>query len=180
MKQIPVNVMKLHPDAAVPAYARPGDAGFDLVAVEDTIIQPGETKLVRTGLAVALPTGYELQVRPRSGISLKTKLRVSNAPGTVDSGYRGEICVLIDNIATPQYSLEEGQLQIVRTREVTTLQNQREAIDTACASGSYLIRKGDRIAQGVIAEVPQASFELVQELDETVRGAGGFGSSGTN
>lgn len=80
----PVKIKQLHADAVIPKYARAFDAGFDLVAVEDVIILPGETAKIPTGLAFALPDGYELQVRPRSGISAKSKLRISNAPGTVD------------------------------------------------------------------------------------------------
>lgn len=169
---IPVKVKRLHPDAVIPKYARELDAGFDLVAIEDVIIRPGETAKVRTGLALALPQGYELQIRPRSGISERTKLRVSNAPGTVDAGYRGEVCVLIDN---------NEQLSAHHTADlklVTGWTMLGERGDTMYPFGTYLIRKGDRIAQGVLAEVPRAVFEEVDELDETERGAGGFGSTG--
>ncbi|MBM7592213.1 dUTP diphosphatase [Brevibacillus fulvus] len=169
MKQIPVKVKKLHPDAVIPQYAKPGDAGFDLVAIEDVIIAPGETVKVPTGLAFAIPEGYELQVRPRSGISAKTKLRVSNAPGTIDSSYRGEVCVLIDNVAPIPYR----HLTCVRRIDGAV-----HSVDIKRPEGSYIIRKGDRIAQGVICEVPVAQFEEVDGLDETERGIGGFGSSG--
>jgi len=168
--KLEVKVKKVHPDAVIPQYARPGDAGFDLVAVEDVIIWPGGTTKVPTGLAFAIPPGYELQIRPRSGISAKTKLRISNAPGTVDAGYRGEVCVLVNNIST--------------VPSVTDEWTQTRAIDgeyiygTKAPEGTYLIRKGDRIAQGVIAPVYQAQFEVVDELDETERGTGGFGSTG--
>lgn len=151
-----VKIKRLHPDAIIPQYARPGDAGFDLVAVEDVIIEPGETKIVPTGLAFELPAGYELQVRPRSGISLKTKLRVQL--GTVDAGYRGEVGVIVDNISRKnkqfRWRLDSGK------------------------EGSYRVRKGDRIAQGIIAPVQQAQFTVVDELGESERGEGGFGSSG--
>lgn len=164
-----VKIKKLHEDAVIPQYAREMDAGFDLVAVEDTLIAPGASAKIPTGLAFALPEGYELQVRPRSGIGAKTKLRLSNAPGTVDAGYRGEVCVLIDNIRTA--SGERGY---------TCLDAGEKSVEVEVEvdKHSYLIRKGDRIAQGVVAQVPLAVFEVVDELDETERGSGGFGSSG--
>ncbi|MDC0759767.1 deoxyuridine 5'-triphosphate nucleotidohydrolase [Brevibacillus sp. AG] len=164
-----VKIKKLHQDAVIPAYARAMDAGFDLVAVEDTLIAPGQSAKVPTGLAFALPEGFELQVRPRSGISAKTKLRLSNAPGTVDAGYRGEVCVLIDNIRIA--SGKSGKVCLGASENEVTVEQEVDA-------HSYLIKKGDRIAQGVIAIVPVAQFEVVDELDETERGAGGFGSSG--
>lgn len=164
-----VKIKRLHPDAVIPRYARAFDAGFDLVAVEDVLILPGETAKIPTGLAFALPDGYELQVRPRSGISAKSKLRISNSPGTVDAGYRGEVCVLMDNIR--QAAGETGTICLdVSDKPVESAQ----PVDRH----AYLIRKGDRIAQGVLAIVPIADFEEVDELDETERGAGGFGSSG--
>ncbi len=164
-----VKIKKLHPDAVIPQYARAMDAGFDLVAVEDVIVAPGQSAKVPTGLAFALPEGFELQVRPRSGISAKTKLRLSNAPGTVDAGYRGEVCILVDNIRIP--SVERKNACLDAAEKETEVAQQ---IDP----NSYLIKKGDRLAQGVIAIVPIAQFEIVEELDETERGAGGFGSSG--
>ncbi|PGY99999.1 dUTP diphosphatase [Bacillus thuringiensis] len=135
-------------DVELPKYAKPGDSGFDLVAAEDTIIWPGETKVVQTGLAFEIPPGYELQVRPRSGMTRNTKLRV--VLGTVDSGYRGEVGVLVDNIESIKGKLMSSQL----------------------------IEKGTRIAQGVIAPVVTAHFEEVDELSESDRGTGGFGSTG--
>jgi dUTP pyrophosphatase len=159
-----VKIRKLHEDARIPQYATEGSAGFDLVACEDVIIAPGETKLVRTGLAFEIPSGYELQIRPRSGISLKTKLRVANSPGTVDADFRGEVAVIIDNISKPHprfFLRHPSQWNITANRE-----------------GTYIIRKGDRIAQGVIAPVYRAAFEEVSELSETERGAGGLGSTG--
>lgn len=164
-----VKIKKLHEDAVIPQYARAMDAGFDLVAVEDALIAPGQSAKVPTGLAFALPEGFELQVRPRSGISAKTKLRLSNAPGTVDAGYRGEVCVLIDNLRFP--SGERGT-------ECLDASEKTVSIEQEVDKNSYLIKKGDRIAQGVIAMVPLAQFDVVDELDETDRGTGGFGSSG--
>jgi dUTP pyrophosphatase len=141
-----LKIKKLNEEAQIPKYATPGAAGFDLSAIETIGIGPGETKLVKTGLAVAVPIGYELQVRPRSGTSLKTGLRVANAPGTVDSDYRGEVCVIMNNTGNEH----------------------------------YYIAKGDRIAQGVICPVFQVEFEETDTLDDTARGAGGFGSTGRN
>ncbi|MDA1582013.1 dUTP diphosphatase [Bacillus cereus group sp. TH228LC] len=135
-------------DVELPRYAKPGDAGFDLVAAEDTIIWPGETKVVQTGLAFEIPPGYELQVRPRSGITRNTKLRV--VLGTVDSGYRGEVGVLVDNTEIPK---------------TTNMQ-------------AHVIEKGTRIAQGVIAPVITAHFEEVDELSDSERGTNGYGSTG--
>jgi dUTP pyrophosphatase len=167
----PVKIKRLHPDAVIPRYARELDAGFDLVAMEDALILPGESAKIPTGLAFALPEGYELQVRPRSGISAKTKLRLSNAPGTIDAGYRGEVCVLVDNIRVP--SGQWGHVCFDVSEQPVTVEQEVDR-------HSYLIKKGDRIAQGVLAMVPLAVFEEVEELDETERGAGGFGSSGVN
>ncbi|PER24623.1 dUTP diphosphatase [Bacillus cereus] len=136
-------------DVELPKYAKSGDSGFDLVAAEDTIIWPGETKVVPTGLAFEIPPGYELQVRPRSGMTRNTKLRV--VLGTVDSGYRGEVGVLVDNTERP-----------------ISLNMQ-----------AHVIEKGTRIAQGVIAPVETANFVEVDELSVSERGVGGFGSTGT-
>lgn len=135
-------------DVELPRYAKPGDSGFDLVAAEDTVIWPGETKVVPTGLSFEIPPGYELQVRPRSGMTRNTKLRV--VLGTVDSGYRGEVGVLVDNIEIPK---------------VVNMQ-------------AHVIERGTRIAQGVIAPVVTAHFEEVDELSVSERGVGGFGSTG--
>lgn len=148
-----IRIKKLHPDAVVPKYATNGSSGFDLVALEDVTIQPGQTKLIKTGLAVDVGPGYEMQVRPRSGLSLKTNLRVANSPGTVDADYRGEVCVIMENTINV-LNYPSG------------------------SNGVAIIKKGDRIAQGVICPVMQADIEVVEYLDETDRGAGGFGSTG--
>lgn len=163
-----IRIKKLNPDAIIPKYATSGASGFDLVASEDVNIYPGETKLVKTGLAVDVGPGYELQVRPRSGLSLKTPLRVANAPGTVDSDYRGEVCVIMTNIDTPSLRVDtdfEG--------------NVRDVYHGILSDGiPHRIFKGDRIAQGVVCVVEQAEIEVVESLDDTDRGAGGFGSTG--
>lgn len=157
-----VQIKKLHPDAVVPKYQTKGASGFDFHALEDAVINPGETKLVRTGIAAAVQEGFELQVRPRSGLSLKTPLRVANSPGTVDSDYRGEVCIILTNSAGGKAT--HGPYTDGR-------QNSEYAI---------YIKKGDRIAQGVICPVVQAELEEVYELDETIRGTGGYGSTGSN
>lgn len=140
-----IHVNLLHPDAILPQYAHgPGeDAGLDLHAVEDAVLEPGVPALVPTGLAIELPSGYEAQIRPRSGLALRHAITLPNAPATIDPGYRGEIRVILLNLGRAPYQ----------------------------------VRKGDRIAQMVIARYE--SIEWVEaELSETQRGAGGFGSSG--
>lgn len=144
---VPVRIKKLHPEAVIPKYQTEGASGFDLHALEDTVVMSGEAKLIKTGLAFQVPHGTELQVRPRSGLSLKSPLRVANSPGTVDSDFTGEVCIIIEN--TSKYENEP-----------------------------YFIKKGDRIAQGVICPVYQANFIEVEELNETTRGQKGYGSTG--
>ena len=170
MNAINVKIRKLHPDATPPTYATALAAGLDLVAVSSEIIPPGQTKIIPLGFAIEVPEGYEMQIRPRSGISLSTKLRVSNSPGTIDADFRGEVKVLIDNIApvtdkrVPHIRHADGNIRDL-------------AIDTEI-EGSYFIRKGDRIAQAVITPIMRATFEVADELTATERGDGGFGHSG--
>ncbi|ADB28394.1 MULTISPECIES: dUTP diphosphatase [Bacillus cereus group] len=147
-------------DVDLPKYAKPGDSGFDLVAAEGTIIEPGQTKVIPTGLAFEIPPGFELQVRPRSGISRKTFLRV--VLGTVDSGFRGEVGVIVSNISYPGNSITLG------------INDEHEIFKSV----TYVVKKGDRIAQGVIAPVETANFVEVDELSRSDRGTGGFGSTG--
>jgi len=159
-----IRIKKVRDDIPTPGYAYTSDAGYDLIAGEDVIIRPGETVKIPTGLAFEIQEGYEMQVRPRSGVTSKTTLRV--ALGTIDASYRGEVSVICDN--TTEFSGEIGQHYFLNgTNGVNMYQH-----------GTYLIRKGDRIAQGVIAPVVQAKFEVVDELGDTDRGEGGFGSSG--
>ncbi|WP_433410617.1 dUTP diphosphatase [Saccharomonospora azurea] len=140
-----VLISRLDPDVAVPSYAHPGDAGADLVTTSDVHIAPGERVVVGTGVAIALPEGYAGFVHPRSGLAARAGLSIVNAPGTIDSGYRGEIRVCLVNL------------------------DPRETI---------VLRRGDRIAQLVVQRVEHADFVEVERLDETVRGAGGYGSTG--
>ncbi|GAK06301.1 deoxyuridine 5'-triphosphate nucleotidohydrolase [Geomicrobium sp. JCM 19037] len=165
MKKYDVRVKKLHEDAVIPTYGSNAAAGFDLYALEEVVIQPGETKLIKTGLAFEIPNGFEMQVRPRSGLSKKTKLRISNSPGTIDADYRGEVGILVDHIGASN-------------EEMGVLSTKGEAIDSKADQGSYVIAKHDRIAQGVLQQVPQAIFLEVESLNDTSRGSGGFGSTG--
>lgn len=141
-----VQLRRLRPDAVVPRYMSPGAAGLDLAAAIDApiVIAPAATAAVGTGLAMAIPAGFEGQVRPRSGLARKHGMTVLNAPGTIDSDYTGEVVVLLVNLGREPFT----------------------------------IASGDRIAQLVIAPVVQAELVEVEALDETERGAGGFGSTG--
>jgi dUTP pyrophosphatase len=165
-----VKIKRLNEAAVIPKYAHEGDAGIDLVAVEDVIIEPGETKLIQTGLAFEIPPNFEIQVRPRSGVTLKTKLRVQL--GTIDSNYRGEVGVIVDNIAERNH--RTGNVLKTVDGKVETLQTLSRYLD----ENTYIIRKGDRIGQAVIAPVEHAYLNEVKTLSETQRGQGGFGSTG--
>ena len=155
-------------EAKLPTYANAGDAGLDVYALEDYTILPGETKLIPTGIKVAIPYGYELQVRPKSGRALKTKLRVANTPGTIDSGYRDEVGVIIENVEAPvkeiKYDFDEKGNIIIKS----ILHGQ-----------PYYINKGEKFAQLVLAKVSTANFIQVENIGqiEGNRG-GGFGSTG--
>jgi dUTP pyrophosphatase len=144
--EVPVLVKRLpHGEGLpLPAYATDGAAGMDVVSAEDVDLAPGARHAVATGLSVAIPAGYEIQVRPRSGLALKHGVTVPNTPGTIDSDYRGELKVIMINLGT----------------------------DT------FAIRRGDRVAQLVLAPVTRGSWLEVDELDATARGEGGFGSTG--
>ncbi|MFG3444558.1 dUTP diphosphatase [Bacillus velezensis] len=164
-----VNIKRLSPDAQIPAYAHATDAGFDLVAAEDVIIEPGETELVATGLAFEIPEGYEMQIRPRSGITLKTRLRVQF--GTIDCGYTGEIGVIVDNI-NRNTDIEKDFLFDISDKTVSALDYL--GAWNHFARGSYIVRKGDRIAQALIKPVEQAVFTEVDALGDSDRGASQF------
>ena len=169
--EIPV---ELNGDVDIPKYTHVGDAGIDIRAMEDYDINPGETVLVKTGIKAAIPQGYEFQVRPRSGLSLKTKMRVANSPGTVDSNYRGEIGIIIDNIEPP--------IKDITTEPILNEDGSiKEFKITSILYGAPChIQKGDRIAQLVLAEVPIAHFYKVDNIGifDSERGEKGFGSSG--
>ncbi|GGP17385.1 dUTP diphosphatase [Oceanobacillus neutriphilus] len=170
-----MKVKKMHPDAVLPKYAQQGDSGFDLVAVEDVIIEPGETKLIKTGLAFDIPEGFEIQVRPRSGITLKTKLRVQL--GTIDSNYRGEVGVIVDNNAQP-LEIRGDYNFLAKLVDGTRLRADTNTGGKTCDRGTYLILKGDRIGQGILAPVARTEFEEVDKLSDSERGVNGYGSTG--
>ena len=143
---VPVCVKRLEhgADLPLPAYATDGAAGMDVLAAEDVTLTPGARHAVATGLALAIPPGFEIQVRPRSGLALKHGITVPNTPGTIDSDYRGELKVILINHGAEDFA----------------------------------VRRGDRVAQLVLAPVTQATWLEVDELGETTRGEGGFGSTG--
>lgn len=99
---------RIHPDATLPSYAHPGDAGMDVRSVDDLVIAPGSRALVHTGLVMMLPAGYEAQVRPRSGLALKKGVTVLNTPGTIDEGYRGEVGVVLANFGEEDFTVAKG------------------------------------------------------------------------
>ena len=109
MQTVDIKFQKLHPDAQVPSYAHTGDAGADVYSVAEVKLQPQHRAAVPTGLAVDIPIGYEIQVRPKSGLALKHGITVLNSPGTVDAGYRGEIQVIVINLGTEAYTFTKGQ-----------------------------------------------------------------------
>ena len=165
--EIPMEIC--NPDATTPAYAHVTDAGMDVFALEDITIEPGETKLIPIGIKVAIPFGYELQVRPKSGRCLKTKLRIANTPGTIDSGYRDEIGVIVENIDPPIRAIRTANLKAGDTLTLGDIE----------FGQSYTIGKGEKFAQLVLSEVPKANFFEVESVAkiEGDRG-GGFGSTG--
>lgn len=109
MQTVDIKFQKLHPDAQVPSYAHIGDAGADVYSVSEVILQPQHRAAIPTGLAVDIPIGYEIQVRPKSGLALKHGITVLNSPGTVDAGYRGEIQIIVINLGTEAYTFTKGQ-----------------------------------------------------------------------
>ncbi|KAF6658899.1 dUTP diphosphatase [Paenibacillus polymyxa] len=170
-----VKIKCLHPDAVIPQYATPGAAAFDLVAVEDVIIAPGETKKVPLGLAFEIPEGYVMIVAMRSGVALKTKLRQPNGIGVIDSDYRGEVAMMFDNISPTNSGFVKPYLYGING-EVT-----EHLIAEPAPLFTYLIRKGDRVAQAFILPIPHVNLiETDEELSETERGTGGFGHTGVN
>ena len=170
--KVMIGFKRLSDDAILPTKAHPTDSGFDLYASKDVIIEPGETKIIPTGIAVELPPGYEATVRPRSGITAKTKLRVQL--GTIDNEYRGEIGVIVDNIAPEDLDGMPCEYFVLSIENKPLPEYKSNFVE-----GTYIIRKGDRIAQLVIQPLPAVeAYEIEDELEETERGEGGFGSSG--
>lgn len=145
--QVAITQLDHGKDLPLPAYATAQSAGMDLMAAIDApmTLQPGDKALIPTGIAIALPAGYEAQIRPRSGLAAKNGVTVLNSPGTIDADYRGEIKAILINHGKEPFQIERGM----------------------------------RIAQMVIARYEHVTFNVVESLDETARGAGGFGSTGT-
>lgn len=143
---LPISIKRLPNGGGLPlpAYASDGAAGMDIVAAESLTLRPGARAAVATGLAFAIPAGWEIQVRPRSGLALKNGITCLNTPGTIDSDYRGEVKVILANLSDEYFE----------------------------------VKRGDRIAQIVPAQVQRAVLVEVEDLDGTARGAGGFGSTG--
>ncbi len=140
-------IKKLSSSVSIPKYETPGSSGMDIAAhIENNIIiNPGEKFLVSTGFSIAIPKGYEVQIRPRSGLAAKRSITVLNTPGTIDADYRGEIKVILINLGKEK----------------------------------FIVKNGERIAQMVVCPVVQANLEEVEDLPDTKRGSGGFGSTGT-
>lgn len=145
---VEVRVVKLPSahDLPLPKYATAESAGMDLMAsiIEPVTLAPGERKLIPTGIAIQMPSGYEAQIRPRSGLAIKNGITVLNTPGTIDADYRGEIMVILVNLSDQDFTIERGM----------------------------------RVAQMIIAPFTQGNFSLVESLDDSARGTGGFGSTG--
>ena len=158
----------------VPKYAHDTDAGMDICANEKVTLAPGETNLIHTGIKLAIPEGYECQVRPRSGLSLNTPLRVANAPGTIDAGYRDEVCVIMQN-TSDAYEIWANRVMV---REDTPA-NHHLVSEKGNKQGWYEIKPGDRIAQLVFAKYEKTEFEVVEDV-KAIGGdrGGGFGSTG--
>jgi len=141
---VKIKIKKIKDNAIIPEYAHDGDAGVDLYSTEDYLLKPGERVLVSTGIKIAIPKGYEAQVRPKSGLAIKNGLSIVNTPGTIDSPYRGEVQIIAINLGKENIKIE----------------------------------KQTKVAQMVINKIEEAEFEEVDELDNTTRGEGGFGSTG--
>lgn len=141
---VKIKIQKIHKDAVIPSYATPGDSGMDLHTVEEIVLEPMHRAMVPTGLKIALPHGYESQIRPKSGLAIKQGISIVNTPGTIDAEYRGEYMVLLINYGSKTVKIEKGQ----------------------------------KIAQLMIKKIEQAKIQVVDTLDKTRRGSGGFGSTG--
>ena len=140
-------IKRLSKEVSLPKYETSGSSGMDLAAYinNNVNLEPGKSEIIPTGISVAIPEGFEIQIRPRSGLAAKNKISVLNTPGTIDADYRGEIKVILINLSNK----------------------------------TFVVEKGFRIAQMVVCPIIQAQLEEVDELSETIRGEGGFGSTGT-
>lgn len=148
-EQLRVRILRINPDKTdipLPAYSTEGSAGMDICAAveDDCMLKPGETALIPTGFIIELPPGHEAQIRPRSGLAIKHGLGILNAPGTIDSDYRGEVKIILTNFG----------------------------------KNPYTIRRGDRIAQMIVAPYERVKWEETSSLNSSARGSGGFGHTG--
>lgn len=159
----------LSPDAKMPTYAHDGDAGLDVYSMQDYDIAPGQSVRIPIGIAVAIPHGYELQVRPKSGLSAKSHLRIANAPGTIDSPYKDGIEIIVENNEAPIQDIEWQYLNDGKNIRILSI-----------LRGSPIhIDKGQKIAQLVLSEVPTAAFYVVDTVKDIGEDrGGGFGHSG--
>ena len=159
MKKI-LKIETLDENVQIPFYAHKDDAGMDIRSNEDVVLKPGETKVIKTGFKLSIPVGYEVQIRPRSGLSYNTPLIIPNSPGTIDSGYKDEIGVIMRNTS------REGK-------------NTYLISEKGCKDGIYEIKKGDRIAQMILSKIDRIEFELTTDIeDEDNNRGGGLGHSG--
>ncbi len=143
-RMVKVKIQLMDLNAILPKYIHHGDAGMDVFSIEDSNLRPNERKLIRTGLKLEIPEGYEIQVRPKSGLALNHGITILNTPGTIDSGYRGEVCVILFNASDKDYQ----------------------------------VKKGEKIAQIVLKKVELMDIEEANELSDSSRDQGGFGSTG--
>lgn len=135
-----VEIKKVHGKAEIPEYKTMGAAGFDLSALSSVVIYPNETVIIKTGLAIKVPQGYELQIRPRSGLSVKTKLRVANSPGTIDSDYTGEIGIILENIGDTCFNVSKGDRVaqgVICPVERATFKEVKELVQTERGDGGF-------------------------------------------
>jgi len=142
--RIKIKIKRLNPGAIIPHYNHDGDAGMDVYSCEDASINPNERKLIYTGLSFEVPRGFEIQIRPKSGLALNSGITILNTPGTLDSGYRGELKVILFNTS----------------------------------KNIYNVKKSEKIAQIILARYEEAEIEETNELTQTTRAEGGFGSTG--
>ena len=139
-----LKIKKIHPDATIPKYAHKGDSGMDVFAIQNIVLNSRERALLQTGLQFEIPKGYEIQVRPKSGLAIKDGITCLNSPATIDSNYRGELGIILINHSSKPFAIE----------------------------------KGKKIAQIVLSKVEIAKIKVVDKINETSRGGGGFGSTG--
>lgn len=167
---------RLSEDATIPTKAHATDSGFDLFAAEDVIIDPGETKVVKTDIAVQLPEGMEAQVRPRSGITSVGFIQIHL--GTIDNSYRGNIGIIVENKKFHEYKTADNRVPLdVKGALIMDNDGTLYMTDEIIFSKSCLVRKGDKIAQLVVQRLPQVEAVEIDSLEESERGEGGFGST---